>query len=127
MPKQLKWVGSSYEDLNEFPKEVRKATGYALHLAQIGEKSPSAEVLKGIGNAKVLEIKENAPSGTYRTVYCVEFKEYIYVLHAFQKKSKSGIATDKKDLDLIDQRLKEAKVAYKELKKREKNEIKHKR
>ncbi len=123
----MKWVGTSYEDLNGFPKEVRKASGYALHLAQIGEKSPSAEVLGGMGSAKVLEIKENAASGTYRTVYCVAFKECIYVLHAFHKKSKSGIATDKKDLDLIDQRLKEAKASYKELKKGNKNEVKNKR
>ena len=86
--------------------------GYALYLAEIGERSPRAKIFKGIGNAKVWEVKENAPSGTYRTVYLVEFKEYVFVLHAFQKKSKSGIATDKKDVDLIHRRLKEAKDAY---------------
>lgn len=115
MRRKVKWVGSSYEALNRFPKEVRKAVGYALYLAEIGERSPHAKIFKGIGNAKVWEIKENAPSGTYRTVYLVEFKEYVFVLHAFQKKSKSGIATDKKDVDLIHRRLKEAKDAYKEL------------
>jgi phage-related protein len=111
----VKWVGSSYEALNRFPNEVRKAMGYALYLAEIGERSFHAEIFKGMGNAKVWEIKENAPSGTYRTMYLVEFKEYVFVLHAFQKKSKSGIATEKKDVDLIQRRLKEAKEAYKEL------------
>jgi phage-related protein len=123
----LKWIGSSDDAVKQFPKEVRKAVGYALYLTEIGERSPHAEIFTGMGNAKVLEIKENAPSGTYRAVYTVEFREYIFVLHAFHKKSKSGIATDKKDVDLIHRRLKEAKEEYKRLIGEKKNEIKHKR
>ncbi len=127
MQKELKWVGSSYDDLNRFPKEIRKAMGFALHLAQIGEKSVHAEPFKGVGNAKVLAIKENAASGTYRTVYTVEMKDCVYVLHAFQKKSKSGISTDKKDVDLIHQRLKQARDDHKEKRGDCRDEIKHKK
>jgi phage-related protein len=107
--KPLKWVGSSYEDLNDFPEEVRRVMGYALHLAQIGEKHPNAEVFKGMGSAKVLEIRENDRSGTYRVIYTVEWKDMIFVLHAFQKKSKSGISTPKQEIELIHSRLKDVK------------------
>lgn len=120
--KELKWVGSSYEDMCEFPTEVRRSLGYALHLAQIGEKHTHAKVFSGMGNAKVWEIKENAKSGTYRVVYTVEYKEFIFVLHAFQKKSSSGIATPKKELDLIKDRLEEALEFNKELNEKGENE-----
>lgn len=72
-----------------------------------------AKVLSGMGNAKVIEIQENDRSGTYRIVYTIEIKDFIFVLHAFQKKSKSGIATPKQELELIKNRLKEAKILYK--------------
>ncbi len=111
--KPLKWVGSSYEDLNAFPKGICQAMGYALHLAQIGEKHLKAEVFKGMGSAKVLEIRENDRNGTYRVVYTLEMKEFVFVLHAFQKKSKSGIATPKQQIELIYSRLNAAKEWYK--------------
>jgi len=90
--------------------------GYALYLAQEGKKHAHTKVMSGMGNAKVLEVRENDKSGTYRVIYTIEMEDFVFVLHAFQKKSKSGIATPKKELDLLKNRLKEAKVIYKSLK-----------
>ena len=114
--KRLFWIGSSKEDLKEFPDEVQDEMGHGLYLAQTGDRHKHAKPLSGLGSAKILEIRENDRSGTYRVVYTVEMAEFIFVLHAFQKKSKSGIATPKPDLDLINHRLKEARCLYKELK-----------
>jgi phage-related protein len=86
--------------------------GFALKVAQSGGKHLDAKPLKGFGGASVIEIVENYDGDTYRAVYTVKFSEAIYVLHAFQKKSKSGIATSKKDLDLIEERLKRAKQLH---------------
>ncbi|MCC5642927.1 type II toxin-antitoxin system RelE/ParE family toxin [Nostoc sp. CHAB 5824] len=112
--KSVEWVGSSLEDLKEFPEEVRQVVGYALYLAQSGEKHPSAKPLKGFKGAGVLEVVEDFDGDTYRTVYTVKLAGVIYVLHAFQKKSKQGIATPKQDVDLIEKRLKRAKEHYAE-------------
>lgn len=103
--KPLAWVGSSKGDLHKFPDEVKDLMGYALYLAQTGGKHPAAKPLKGFTGAGVLEIVEDYRSDTYRAVYTVKFGDAIYVLHAFQKKSKSGIATPQKDIDLIKSRL----------------------
>lgn len=113
--KRLIWVGTSYEDLKEFPVTVRQAMGYALFSAQMGKMHERAKVLSGMGSAKVIEIRENDRSGTYRIIYTIEMKEFVFVLHAFQKKSKSGIATPRQELELLKQRLKEAKILYKDL------------
>ena len=75
--------------------------GYALYIAQCRGKSPNAKPMRGFLWAGVLEIVENFNTDTYRAIYTVRFKGTVYVLHAFQKKSKSGIATPKKDIDLI--------------------------
>ena len=88
--------------------------GYALHLAQEGDKSPAAKPLKGFRGAGVLEIVEDYDTDTYRTVYTVKFADVMYVLHAFKKKSKKGIATPKADIDLIKQRLQRAAEDHKE-------------
>ncbi len=112
--KPLRWVGSSKADLSGFPDEVRKAMGYALHLAQIGLKSPHAKPLSGFVGASVLEVVEDHGGETYRAVYTVKFREMVFVLHAFPKKSKSGIKTPKPDIDLIRNRLKRAAEDYKE-------------
>lgn len=88
--------------------------GYALYLAQSGEKHPSAKLLKGFKGAGVLEVVEDFDGDTYRAVYTVKLAGVIYVLHAFQKKSKHGLATPKQDIDLIEKRLKRAKEHYKE-------------
>ena len=113
--KQLFWIGSSREDLKEFPNEVQVEM-HGLYLAQMGERHNHAKSLSGLGNGKVIELRENDRSGTYRVVYTVEMDEFIFVLHSFQKKSKSGIATPKQEIDLIKCRLKEAKTLHKELK-----------
>lgn len=113
--KLLIWLGNCRSELKDFPDEVRRAIGHSLHLVQLGENPFHGKVFTGLGNAKVWELRENDPSGTYRAVYTVEFKGYVFVLHVFQKKSKTGIATPKKDIDLILQRLKEAKEVYKQL------------
>lgn len=97
------------------PDPVRKFFGHALHFAQRGEQHPSAKALKGFGGAGVVEIVEDDLAGTYRAVYTVRFSEAVLVLHCFQKKSKSGIATPKKDLDIIRSRFRNAEVLAKEI------------
>lgn len=87
--------------------------GYALYQAQLGLKALSTKPLRGFGGAGVLEIVEDFQSDTYRAVYTVKFSDLIYVLHAFQKKSKKGIATPKSDTDLINKRLKIAEEDFK--------------
>jgi phage-related protein len=107
-PKPIVWIGSSRRDLKTFPKQVRSDIGQALYTAQMGETDPAAKPLKRFGGAKVMEIIDRHDTNTYRAVYTVQFSNVIYVLHAFQKKSKSGIATPQKDMELIRRRLAEA-------------------
>lgn len=107
-------MGKSLEDLRDFPEEVQQVVGYALYLAQCGEKHPSAKPLKGFKGAGLLEVVEDFDGDTYRAVYTVKLAGVIYVLHAFQKKSKQGIATPKQDIELIEARLKRAKEHYAE-------------
>lgn len=106
--KPLFWVGSSKEDLSAFPDEVKLVMGFALHLAQTGGKHVDAKPLRGFKGAGVLEVVEEYDGNAYRAVYTVRFAESVYVLHAFQKKSKKGIATPKSEIDLIKERLKRA-------------------
>ena len=111
--KDIVWVGSSRKDLKSFPAEVKDVMGYALYQAQLGLKAPSAKPLRGFSSAGVLEIVEDHESDTYRAVYTVKFSDLVYVLHAFQKKSKKGIATPKPDVDLIKRRLQVAQEDHK--------------
>ncbi|MBI3675123.1 MAG: type II toxin-antitoxin system RelE/ParE family toxin [Proteobacteria bacterium] len=111
-PKPVRWIGSSRDDLKSFPKDVQRRIGGALWDAQLGVKAPFAKPLKGFGGASVLEIVDDFDGDTYRAVYTVRFWHAVYVLHAFQKKSKHGIATPKRELNLIEQRLKRAKEDY---------------
>ena len=111
----VNWVASSYKDYRAFPDPVQDAMGYALYQAQIGKKHPNAKPLKGFGGAGVLEIVTDHVGDTFRAVYTVKFTRAIYVLHAFQKKSKSGIKTPTEELELIKQRLKSAESDYKQL------------
>ena len=105
--KALHWVGSAKKDYLDFPAEVQSEMGYALGLAQLGSKHPHAKPWKGEGPG-VLEIVEDHRGDTYRAVYTVRFAAAVYVLHAFQKKSKAGIKTPQEDVRLIAQRLKRA-------------------
>jgi phage-related protein len=105
--KPLFWMGSSKRDLMGFPEDVKDEAGYALHLAQNGEHSIDAKRMQGIGRG-VFEIVSNYDGDTYRSVYTIQFREAVYVLHAFQKKSKTGIKTPREDVNLISVRLKAA-------------------
>ena len=102
----VEWVGSAKEDLSAFPRDVRTSFGFALHEAQLGRRHPEAKPLKGFGGAGVLEVVKRFDGDAFRAVYTVKLAGRVYVLHAFQKKSKSGIATPKIDIDLIKARLK---------------------
>lgn len=95
------------------PVGVRKFFGHALNFAQQGEQHDAAKALKGFGGAGVLEVIENDAGGTYRTVYTIKFKEAVFVLHCFQKKSKSGISTPQADMEIIKARFKVAEVLAK--------------
>ena len=112
--KPIRWVGSSLRDLKSFPAEVRSDVGFALYAAQNGEVDPSAKPMKGFGGASVMEIVAPFASDTWRAIYTIRFQDVVYVLHAFQKKSKSGRATPKKELELIQHRLAAAEKDYKE-------------
>lgn len=115
--KPLEWIGSSHKDLMAMPVEVRRSFGFALSLAQAGDKHDAAKVLKGFGSAGVLEVVETDIGGTYRPVYTVKFAAAVFVLHCFQKKSKRGIATPKEEMDIIHARLKIAEAFAMELRK----------
>jgi len=103
-PRNLVWLVDSLDRLTNFPRTARQKLGFALYQAQIGQKHESAKILHGFGET-IWQVRADDPGGTYRAVYVAEFKEAIYVLHAFQKKAKSGIATPQRELDLIRQRL----------------------
>lgn len=113
--KPLKWIGSSHKDLMVLPDDIRRFFGFALSMAQAGERHDAVKVLKGFGGNGVLEVVEDDAGGTYRAVYTVKFVEAVFVLHCFQKKSKRGIATPKEDMDIIHARLKIAEAYVKEL------------
>jgi phage-related protein len=107
----LHWVGSSKHAFLSFPAAVKEAMGNALGIAQFGGTAPTAKPWKGLGPG-VLEIVESHHGDAYRAVYTVRFEEAVYVLHAFQKKSPSGIRTAKKDVNLVTERLKTAAKDY---------------
>ena len=109
--KPLHWVASSKKDYLSFPAEVQGEMGYALGLAQLGARHPNAKPWKGEGPG-ILEVVEDYRGDTYRAVYAVRFAEVVYVLHAFQKKSKKGIKTPQTDAKLISERLKRAQADY---------------
>jgi len=110
--KLLVWVGSSLKELREFPSAVQDEMGFALYEAQCGLKPLDAKPLKGFGGANVLEIVSDYRTDTYRAVYTVRFNDQVYVLHAFQKKSKKGIATSQSDIELIRRRLTQAEALH---------------
>ena len=106
--KPVVWVGSSRKDLREFPEPVQDHIGYALYVAQLGHKHGRAKILTGFGGAGVLEVVEDYRGDTFRAVYTLRYAGRVYVLHAFQKKSKTGRETPRRDMELIQQRLREA-------------------
>lgn len=113
--KPLHWIGSSLRDVKEFPEDVRRQVGFALYMAERGDRAMNVVPLLGFGGAMVLETVIDSDRSTYRAVYTVKFSNAIYVLHAFQKKSVRGIATPKPDMDLIRTRLKAAEAHHTEV------------
>ena len=108
------WVGSSHNDLREFPAPVQDHMGYALYVAQRGGKHRNTKTLSGFGGAGVLEVTSDLRGDTFRAMYTVRFSAAVYVLHAFQKKSTTGRQTPRRDIELIRQRLREAEQIAKE-------------
>ena len=116
----LEWMGDSKKRLIDMPIDVKKAIGHELHLAQHGEMPPHAKPFKGVGSG-VFEIVKPFDTNTYRAVYAVKMGSRMYVLHAFQKKSKKGISAAQSDVDLIKVRYKEAQELEKFYEQKEKN------
>jgi phage-related protein len=112
--KPLVWMGSSLDDLREFPAEVRRVMGQALDDAQRGGEHPRAKALQGFGGRGVLEVVDDHDGDTFRAVYTVKFAGVVYVLHAFQKKSKKGRATPQQDIEVVRTRRKAAEAHHRE-------------
>lgn len=102
--RRLVWLVDSLATMRSFPPSVRQRLGFALYQAQIGQRHEGAKILHGFAET-VWQVRADDPGGTYRAVYVAQFREAVYVLHIFQKKAKSGIATPKRELNLIRQRL----------------------
>jgi phage-related protein len=113
-PKPCLFVGSSRKDLKRFPVKVQNRLGYALHKVQEGDEPATAKALKGFGGRAVLELVDDYDSNTYPAVYTVRFAGMVYVLHAFQKKAKKGIATPLQEIELVKSRLRDAELHYRE-------------
>ena len=113
--KKVIWVGPSRRELRSFPDPVQDHVGYALYVAQRGGKHRDAKTLSGFGGAGVVEVVSDYRGDTFRAVYTVRFARHLFVLHAFQKKSKTGRETPQRDMDLIRQRLREAEAIAKEI------------
>ena len=106
--KPVIWVGSTRKDLREFPEPVQDHVGYALYAAQRGSRHRDTKTLSGFSGAGVVEVVTDFRGDTFRAVYTVRFAGAVYVLHTFQKKSKTGRETRRRDMELIEQRLREA-------------------
>ena len=113
-PKPVRWVGSSKRDLKSFAGPVQRDVGQALYAAQCGAEYPTVKALRGFGGRGVLEIVAASGGDTWRAVYTVRFQDAVYVLRAFEKKSKRGLATPRKELDLVKQRLAAAEQDYRD-------------
>ena len=111
--KPVEWVASSKTDLKRFPEPVRALMGFAIYQAQTGLRHRDAKSLKGLGSG-VLEVVSRHDGDTFRAVYTVRFEAAVYVLHAFQKKAKRGVATPKHEIDLVRRRLKAAEQHYRD-------------
>lgn len=110
----LEFIGSTRDDLSALPLKVKQRIGFALRMAQKGSKHPDAKPLKGFKGAGVLEVVSDFDGNTFRAVYTVKLKGVVYVLHAFQKKAKKGIATPMTEIDKIKARLRETQRAHAE-------------
>jgi phage-related protein len=123
----LEFIGSAEDDLFVFPPAVKRVIGFAIRTAQKGGKHPDAKPLKGFKGAGVLEVISDFDGNTFRAVYTVKFKGVIYVLHAFQKKSKKGIKTPRAEIDKVKARLRDAQALHEERNSDEKENQIHKK
>ena len=114
VPKPCIFIAASRRELKALPEQVQDQFGHALYQVQCGDEPEAAKALKGFGGRGVLEIVEDSDGNTYRAVYTVRFAGAVYVLRAFQKKSKTGIATPKNEIELIKVRLRAAEADYRE-------------
>jgi len=112
--KPVVWVVSSRKDLRAFPEPVRDHMGYALYVAQRGGKHRDTKTLSGFGGAGVVEVVKDFRGDAFRAVYTVRYAGAVYVLHAFQKKSRTGRETPQRDIELVKQRLREAEQIARE-------------
>lgn len=103
----LLFVSAARKELLKLPDAAQDEIGFELYGVQLGKVPRHAKPLKGFGSG-VFEIAIELMEGAFRAAYVVRLRNAIYVLHVFQKKSKSGIATPKSDIDLIRERLKHA-------------------
>jgi phage-related protein len=110
----VEWLGSARDDIRAMPAAVQDFFGYALYLAQTGDKHASTKPLRGYPGAGVLEVVRRHDASAYRAIYTVRFEEAVYVLHIFQKKSKSGIGTPEAEMRVVDARWKEAQRRHAE-------------
>jgi phage-related protein len=119
----LEFIGSAEDDLFVFPPTVKRVIGFAIRIAQKGGKHPDAKPLKGFKGAGVLEVTSDFDGNTFRAVYTVKFKGVVYVLHAFQKKSKKGIKTPKAEIDKVKARLRDAQALHERSNNEKENQI----
>lgn len=113
--KPLHWIGQSLDDVRDFPADVRQEVGYAIYLAQKGDKAANAVPMVGFGGARVLEVVINDDGDTFRAVYTVKFPNAVYALHAFQKKSPRGSKMPRPDMSTIRKRLKQAEAHHNDI------------
>lgn len=118
--KELFWLGNTLKTVRSFTKDVKDEVGFALYMAQCGDKAHHAVPMVGFGSSKVLEFVVDDDGSTYRAVYTVKFADVVYVLHAFQKKSVRGDKTPRPDMDLIRERLKNAERHFLEYRSKQK-------
>lgn len=110
--KPLEWVAGAHADYRQLPQDVQRQFGFELGYVQVGGMPAGAKPLHGFGSADVQQLSASDEGGTCRTIYTVRFEKAVYVLHAFAKKSKSGIRTPKQDIRLIETRLAQAAWLY---------------
>ncbi len=114
--KPVVWLGSSKKDLLSLPEAVVDTFGYALYLAQVGKRHAGSKILQGQGDASVVEVVESRQGSTYRAVYTLRYPAAVFVLHVFQKKSRTGIGLSRADARLIHRRMQDAGRLAEELK-----------
>jgi phage-related protein len=110
--KPLRMLSAARDELLRFPLQMRRDAAFALRVAEEGAKHPAAKPMKGFGGASVMETVLDDDGSTYRVIYTVRFADVTVLLHAFQKKSKTGIETPRQNIKTIEARLKTAEELF---------------